>query len=244
MEKEHDLTIDLFTNVQDDLEKRQYIILAELKKISEQFQFYNIYPHLSRLIELRRVLKEIIARIYDLRSKFPKQISKIDWVNRTIEHEVIFTSGTDISTVEDLIEWALPRIENVVEEGVAIYEFVESELTVEQVGILPNYKDEGYLFVPDNQKKSLNLFRFEVSIFQSTDDQYRVIKTQFLKYLNQDRIKLSPGSVKLDLIREESELPNPATYAFNTDLDFPFETTIFPVAKRRLMHILNQEMNS
>lgn len=244
MEKDYDLTIDLFTSVQDDLEKRQYIILGELKKISEQFQFYNIYPHLSRLIELRRVLKEVIARIYDLRSKFPKQISKIDWVNRTIEHEVIFTSGTDISSVEDLIEWALPRLENVIEEGVAIYEFVESELTVEQVGILPSYKDEGYLFVPDNQKKSLNLFRFEVSIFQSTDDQYRAIKTQFLKYLNQDRIKLSPGSIKLDLIREESELPNPATYAFNTDLDFPFETTIFPVAKRRLMHILNQEINS
>ena len=244
MEKDYGLTIDLFTNVQDDLEKRQYVILGALKKISEQFHFYKIYPHLSRLIELRRILKEVIAGIYDLRSKFPKQISKLDWVNRVIEHEVIFTSGTDISSVEDLIEWALPRIENVIEEGVAIYEFVESELTVEQVGILPEYKDEGYLFVPDNQKKSLNLFRFEVSIFQNTHDQYRALKTQFLKYLEQDRIKLSPGSVKLDLIREESELPNPATYAFNTELDFPFETTIFPVAKRRLMHILNHEMNS
>src|SRR6056297_577998 len=244
MEKDYGLTIDLFTNVQDDLEKRQYVILGALKKISEQFQFYKIYPHLSRLIELRRILMEVIAGIYDLRSKFPKQISKLDWVNRVIEHEVIFTSGTDISSVEDLIEWALPRIENVIEEGVAIYKFVESELTVEQVGILPEYKDEGYLFVPDNQKKSLNLFRFEVSIFQNTHDQYRALKTQFLKYLEQDRIKLSPGSVKLDLIREESELPNPATYAFDTELDFPFETTIFPVAKRRLMHILNHEMNS
>lgn len=244
MEKDYDLTIDLFTSVQDDLEKRQYIILAELKKISEQFQFYKIYPYLSRLIELRRVLKEIIARIYDLRSKFPKQISKIDWVNQTIEHEVIFTSGTDISSVEDLIEWALPHIENVIEEGIAIHDFVESELTVEQVGILPVYKDEGYLFVPDNQKKSLNLFRFEISIFQSKDDQYRALKTRFLKHLEQDRIKLSPGAIKLDLIREESELPNPATYAFNTDLDFPFETTIFPIAKRRLMHILNHEINS
>jgi hypothetical protein len=243
MEKGYDLTIDLFTNVQDDLEKRQYIILGELKKISEQFQFYKIYPHLSRLIELRRILKDIIARIVDLRSKFPKQISKIDWVNRTIEHEVIFSNNTDISSVEDLIEWALPHIENVIEEGVAIYEFVESELTVEQVGILPSYRDEGYLFVPDNQKKSLNLFRFEVSIFQSTDDQYRALKTQFLKYLDQDRAKLSPGAIKLDLIREENELPNPATYAFDTKLDFPFETTIFPVAKRRLMHILNQEID-
>ena len=244
MKKGFNLTLDLFTSVEDDLEKRQYIILAELKKISEQFQFYNIYPHLSQLIELRRVLKDVIARLQDLQSKFPKQISKLDWVNRTIEHEVIFTSGTDITSVEDLIEWALPHIENVIEEGVAIHDFVESELTVEQVGILPSYRDEGYLFVPDNQKKSLNLFRFEVSIFRSTEDQYRALKTRFLKQLEQDRIKLSPGSIKLDLIREESELPNPATYAFNTNLDFPFETTIFPVAIRRLMNILNDEIQS
>lgn len=244
MDEEYNLSLDLFTSVQDDVEKRQYIILGELKKISEQFQYYKVYPHLSRLIELRRVLKDVISRLFDLRSKFPKQISKIDWINRTIEHEVIFTSGTDISAVEDLIEWALPQIENVIEEGVAIHEFVESELTVEQVGILPGYRDEGYLFVPDNQRKSLNLFRFEVSIFQSSDDQYRALKTRFLKHLEQDRVKLSPGSIKLDLIREESELPNPATYSFNTDLDFPFYYTIFPVAKRRLMHILNDEINS
>ena len=239
MKDSQNLSIDLFTSVQDDIEKRQYIILGELKKISEQFQFYKIYPHLSKLIDLFKVLKDLTARLSNLRSEFPKRIRKIDWVNRTIEHEVIFTSGTDISAVEDLIEWALPHIEHVISEGIAIHEFVESELTVEQVGILPNYRDEGYLFVPDNQKKSLNLYRFEVSIFQSADDQYRTLKTRFLKHLEQDRVRLSPGSIKLELIREEGEMPNPATYAFETDLDFPFNQAIFPVAKRRLMHILS-----
>ncbi len=241
MKERNNLSIDLFTSVRDDVEKRQYIILGELQKISEEFQFYKIYPHLSQLIELRKILKDVLTRLADLRSKFPKRISKIDWINRTIEHEVIFTSGTDITAVEDLIEWALPHIEHVIEEGIAIHEFVESELTVEQVGILPNYRDEGYLFVPDNQKKSLNLFRFEVSIFQSADDQYRTLKTRYLKHLEQGRVRLSPGSIKLELIREEGELPNPATYAFETDLEFPFNHTIFPVAKRRLMHILSDE---
>lgn len=236
------LSIDLFTSVQDDLEIRQYVILGELKKITEQFKYYKIYPFLSQLVELQKILKEITARLSDLRSEFPKRISKIDWVNRTIDHEVIFTSGTDISAVEDLIEWALPHINQVIEEGVAIHEFVESELSVEQVGILPNYKDEGYLFVPDNQKKSLNLFRFEVSIFQSAEDQYRALKTKFLKHLEQERVKLSPNSIKLDLIRSHAELPNPATYAFATKLDFPFSHTIFPIAKRRLIQILSNEM--
>lgn len=238
MDPHSTLSLDLFTKVQDDYEKRQYIILAELKKISSQFQFYKIYPHLGSLVELRRTLREVIERLSDLRNKFPKRIGKIDWVNRTIEHDVVFVDGTDLSAVEELITWALPKIEQVIQEGAAIHEFVEQDLSVEHVGILPNYREEGYFFLPDNRKNKLNLFRFEISIFQSSDDQYRTLKTRFLKALEQGRAELSPGSIKLELIRQEKELPNPATYAFNTKLDFSFRQTILPVAKRKLMQTI------
>lgn len=235
------LNLNLFTKVQDDVEKRQYIILAELKKISSEFQFYKVYPHLSELVNIRRTLQEIIDRLTDLRNNFPKRIKKIDWVNKTIEHEVVFVHGTDLKAVEDLITWSLPKIDKVIHEGIAIHEYVEKELSVEHVGILPSYRDEGYFFVPDNQKLKLNLFRFELSIFQSADDQFRSLKTKFLKSLNQGKAHISPGSIKLDLIREQKELPNPATYAFDTELDFPFNQTILPIAKRKLMQTITAE---
>lgn len=238
--KESRLNLNLFTKVRDDMEKRQYIVLAELKKISTEFQYYKVYPHLSRLIDIRRTLQDVIDRLTDLRNKFPKRISKIDWVNRTIEHEVVFVDGTDLQAVEELIKWALPKMDKVIQEGIAIHEYVEKELSVEHVGILPNYKDEGYFFVPDNRKLKINLFRFEVSIFQSAEDQYRSLKTQFLKALKQGKAHLSPGSIKLELIREQKELPNPATYAFDTNLEFPFNQTILPVAKRKLMQTITQ----
>jgi len=229
------LNLNLFTKVQDDLEKRQYIILAELKKISSEFQYYKVYPHLSELAELYRALKDVISRLSDLRSKFPKRISKIDWVNRAIEHEVVFVDGTDLKRVEELINWALPHIEKTIHEGVAIHEFVSEKLSVEHVGIVPSYMEEGYFFLPDNQKRKLNLFRFEVSIFKSAEDRYRSLKTTFLKSLKKENVEISPNSVKLELIREEKELPNPATFSFQTDLDFSFRQTILPVAKRKLM---------
>ncbi|MEX0822788.1 MAG: hypothetical protein WD008_00280 [Balneolaceae bacterium] len=236
--KDNRLSLDLFTKVQDDYEKRQYIILAELKKISTEFKYYKIYPHLSRLVELHRTLTDVIRRLTDLRNKFPKRIGRIDWVNQTIEHEVVFVDGTDLTAVENLITWALPKIEDVIHEGIAIHDFVEKELSVEHVGILPNYRDEGYFFVPDNQQLKLNLFRFEVSIFQSSDDPYRSLKTKYLRYVKQGRAQVTPSSIKLDLIREEKELPNPATFAFETKLDFPFNQTILPVAKRKLMQTI------
>jgi hypothetical protein len=238
MMEESKLSLNLFTKVQDDLEKRQYLILAELKRISAEFQYYKVYPHLSELVDLHRMLRDIITRLSDLRNKFPKRIGKIDWVNQIIEHEVVFVDGTDLSAVENLIAWALPKIEQVIQEGAAIHEFVENELFVEHVGILPSYRDEGYFFLPDNRRRKLNLFRFEVSIFRSSDDQYRSLKTRLLRSVEQGLAQLSPGSLKLELIREEKELPNPATFAFNTVLDFSFSQTIFPIAKRKLMQTI------
>ena len=235
MNQTNRLSLNLFTKVRDDLEKRQYIILAELKKISAEFQYYKVYPHLSFLVDLHRTLSDVIGHIEDLRNRFPKRISKIDWVNQTIEHDVVFVDGTDLKSVEELIRWAIPKIEKTIQEGVTIHEYVAEELVVEHVGIVPNYREEGYFFLPDNRKRKLNLFRFEVSIFHSADDKYRSLKTRLLKSLNKQLTEISPNSVKLDLIKEQQELPNPATFSFQTDLDFSFNSTILPIAKRKLM---------
>lgn len=232
------LNLDLFTNVQADFEIRQYKILAALKQISLDFQRNRIYPHLSNLVELREVLVEIKKRLKDLRNDFPKRIKNIDLVNKVIEHEVVFMEGADLSEVEKLIEWAQPHLEETIEEGRTIFDFVNNEVKLEEVGVMPNYLDEGYFFVPDNEESKLLLFQYEMSIFQSSKDEYRSLKTQFLKALEKGMVERSPNSIKLELIKEHKTLPNPATYSFNTDLQFPFTETIFPVAKRKLMRRL------
>lgn len=235
------LNIDLFTYGHEDFESSQYRVLAALKEISTDFQDNKIYPHLSHLIELHSTLTDILKRLRDLRDEFPKRIKKIDFVNKKIEHEVVFVDGADLSKIEDLIDWALPLIKEKIEEGKAIYEFVDEEIKLEKVGIIPDYTDEGYFFVPDNEGAQLLLFQYELTVFESSKDNYRSLKTAFLKALKQGMIRLSPNAIKLDLINENKELPNPATYAFDTDLYFPFQETIFPITKRKLMRQLYRE---
>lgn len=232
------LNLDLFTQVQSDFEVRQYKVLAILKNIGGEFQHNKIYPHLSHLIELHHTLTDIKKRLEDLRSEFPKRIKKIDFVNKVIEHEVVFVDGSDLNKVEELIEWSLPYIKAKIEEGKTIYEFVNGEILLEEVGIVPSYVDEGYFFVPDNEESNLLLYQYEVSLFESAKDKYRSLKTQFLKALNQGSVYGSPNSIKLDLINEYRDLPNPATYSFQTELHFPFNETIFPVVKRKLLQQL------
>jgi hypothetical protein len=42
-------------------------------------------------------------------------------------------------------------------------------------------------------------------------------------------------SIKGDLIRNKIDLPNPAVYSIETDLKFPLEETLLPIAKRSLV---------
>lgn len=232
------LTVKLFTQVQSDMEKKQYQVRAVLQNIEKEFQYNRIYPCLSDLIDTYRNLGDIASRLTELRDRFPKRIKKIDFVNRKIKREVVFDENSDIKRVQKLIEWALPYIKATIEKGKTIYEFVNEEIELHEVGIMPNYTDEGYLFVPDNLKAKLLLFGYKISIFSRSQDKYRTLKTTFLKSRKQNRAKLSPNAVKLDLIDENKEMPNPATYSFQTSLRFPFDETIFPIVKRKLLQQL------
>jgi hypothetical protein len=233
------INIEFFTNPPSDYEVSQYRVLGALKKITKDFQDNKIYPHLSNLIKLYRSMKEILKSLQELRSEFPKRIKKIDFVNQEIEHEVVFESLSDLTKVEDLIEWGMPLIQEKIEEGTAIYEFVNDEIKLEQVGIIPDYTDEGYFFVPDNEESKLLLFEYEVSVFESPTDTYRSLKTSFMKVLRHRGAHRSPNAIKLDLINENKKLPNPATFLFDTDLFFPFRETIFPITKRKLLRQLS-----
>ena len=139
-----------------------------------------------------------------------------------------------------LIDWALPAVKTVTDEGVAMFDFVNANLSIDVVGIMPIYRDEGYAFVSDRKENMLHVLRYEMSIFSDKDDNYRALKTVEIESRTIDAVIVAPEDVKLQLIERHRDLPNPATYLVDTDLDFPFDATILPVAKRKLMkHLIS-----
>jgi Cu/Ag efflux pump CusA len=45
-------------------------------------------------------------------------------------------------------------------------------------------------------------------------------------------------SIKASLIKNRTALPNPAVYAIETNLTYPIEETLLPVAKRSLVRYI------
>jgi hypothetical protein len=134
--------------------------------------------------------------------------------------------------------WALPKIKAAIEEGQTIYNFVEKHVALEEVGLVPSYVDEGYLLVPEPKTSRLHVVRYEVSIFTSAEQKFRNLKTETVKSYDVNAIDASPWHVKQHLMKELRDLPNPATYTFTSELDYPYDETLLPIAKRKLLRRL------
>lgn len=233
------LHLGMFIHAVQDFEASQYRILAELKRIQSSFSHNRIYPHLAQLIELYSTLTTITQSSEGLRSALPKRLQDVDVEHKKLIYERLDGNRDSFAMIEELIHWAMPKIQRAIEEGKTMYEFVDENMSVAVVGILPTYLEEGYCFIPDNKEHKVYLVRYEVSIFTSTDDKYRSLKTSVIETFEQQQMHNSLQDMKLELVQKRPDMPNPATYRVDTDLEFPFDETILPIAKRKLMQRLH-----
>ena len=231
------ISLEIFFNPETDWEMNQYRILAGIKSARAEFDKKKIYPSLALLIKLKRELNQIKDKKNNLNQKFPKQIKGFDTKEQKVIYDTAETinQNDNIEVIFDLITWALPYINEAIEEGIVLFDFVEDNMFLEQVGILPMYKEEGYFMITDNIALELQVHRYECTLFSSGEEKFRSLKTEFVKSKKQGKIIRTPEEIKQELIKERTDLPNPATFLLDSDLDFPFAETILPVAKRKMI---------
>lgn len=235
------LDLDLFTGAVDDVERTQYQILAGLQQAHSAFEEQRVYPHLGRLVKLHGALLTVLDRTEEFRTPRTGQITGIDWEEKSVTYEWPELEDTEMNAVEDLIRWALPQIRTAIEEGRSVYEHVEENTELETVGIVPSYLKEGYLMVPDREADELHVLRYELSTIHEEGERHRALRTVHCKTVAQAGADIPPSSIKLDLLEERRDLPAPATYFSNTDLNVPYKETLLPVVKRRLIrHLVSQ----
>lgn len=229
------LTLNDFLSAGSDVESARYRILAALKAYSNVFDQSCLYPSLAELIELKTCLEAVVEGKEIFQGEAPQSVKEVDLVNKKIVLESMDLSCAPLDHVIELMQWALPLIEETITVGTKIYDFVEENVTIRDVGIMPLYHDEGYWFVPDNKESLLYLIHFTLSLYESGNERYRSLKTVVLKTLEHTAVSKPAESMKMELLAEHRELPNPATFVCETDLDFSFAATILPVAKRKLL---------
>lgn len=217
-----------------DFEYKKYILLAYLKDIRKRFNMNELYPFMSDLVfHYRNILKvkESKTLMYE---SFPESLSKADFKKLQLVYKKVVEDGEVMQALDDIIGFALPKLQSALDDGKEIYEFVEENVEIIPVGLTPIYEKEGYLFINQENASDVSVYRYEITLFEHAEEKYRSMTTKFL--MNDMRnIGRTYEKMKLDLIKTFAELPNPATYLALSKLKFPLNETLLPVAKRMLV---------
>jgi hypothetical protein len=233
------LSLNWFTEDPLDAEYKQYILLAYLQYVADDFKLDKLYPDLGELIAHYKSLYAFHEQKNLLFQSFPERISEIDLKNFRVAYQKVASDNALMREIMKTVEFALPLLNDQIKEGKKIYDRFEGFISLSAVGIIPIYKDDGYLMLKCREAKEINVYHYRITFFEHNDDQYRGIHTQLIQVYEQT-LTTHFESIKKDLLLKFKELPNPATFVAISECDLPIDETLLPISKRKLAMAINQ----
>lgn len=217
-----------------DFEYKKYILLAYLKEVSNSFEANRLYPHLAELIGHYKQLIAFRDRKNSIADSFPQRVQQVDFENFKIKYEKMIEDDAVMAEIENIVNYSIPQFQRYLSEGKKIYDFIEENLHIYPIGVIPLYPEQGYMFIKDASDASTRVYEYQITIFEHPDTRYREIHTQYVKSYSRSFVNTFEA-IKTDMIRENTKLPNPAAFAFETEMVIPIDETLLPIAKRMLV---------
>lgn len=222
-----------------DFELKKYTLLAYLQEVNKYFDENKLYPQLADIIFHYNNIVAFRENKKYLQEHFPKKLTGLQMEKLQLIYEQMLDDDELMQELENIIHYSASRIKKTISNGTEIYEFVEDKISICPIGLIPLDTKEGYFFLSAGNVKSTRVYHYRLSIFEKHDERYRSIKTRFID--NWERsFSNTYEQIKSELIRNLRDLPNPAVYSIETDLNFPVEETLLPVAKRRLVKYISE----
>lgn len=223
-----------------DFELKKYTLLAYLQEVSKYFNENKLYPQLADIVFHYNNLSAFRENKKYLQEQFPKKFTGIQLQKLQFLYEQMIEDDEVMQELENIIQYSSKKMRSAIQDGAEIYEFVEGKMIINPVGLVPLDNNEGYFFLSNGSQKTTMIYQYRLSIFEKHDEKYRSIKTVFIDIWRRS-ISNTYEQIKLELIRNRGELPNPAVYSIETELTFPVEETLLPVAKRSLVRFISSE---
>ena len=217
-----------------DFEYKKHVLLAFLQQVDKDFEIQKLYPSLREVIKHYRQLKTLKEKKEELYTAFPAKATDMDTENMQLIYEKIFHDTKLMRELESIINFSIPHLENHLAEGKKIYDAIESQLTIFPVGVVTLRSKEGYLFIRDGKNADTKVYEYDITLFEQSDAQYRGIHTEYIKTWETD-LGITYQYIKLELLKQKQDIPNPATYAIESEWVIPMEETLLPIAKRCLL---------
>lgn len=234
-------TLDLkkLTSCGSDWESNQYKILIKVKEWLMNFNKNKLFPSIEEAIQLNLALEDLLRENIECKLWFDNEIKGQKVNERVVVYEKAHQVGNQLDKLLDFIDWSLLLNRPVLEEGRIIKNFVEEDLEITRVSsVEKNYHGKGYFSLPDNKNGLLNIYLYEIIWDWSQENLYQRIDSHLVKSIPQSVNHDSVEELILNFINYSQDLHEPVAYMLETDLDFPYEETMFPIAEEKLLKFL------
>lgn len=220
-----------------DFELQKYRLLSYLQTVNQYFHQNKLYPQLSDVIFHYNNLVAFKDNKRFLQDQFPKRINEVNMQKLELAYEQMLADDELMQELENITNFAIERMKSTIDSGAEIYDFIEQQITIEPVGILPLYKNEGYMLLRYGQYSEVRAYAYNITLFEHKDAKYKGIKVQYVDSWIRS-IANTLENIKIEIIKNIRTLPNPAVYSVETDLSVPLDETFLPIAKRMLVRQL------
>jgi hypothetical protein len=223
-----------------DFELKKYTLLAYLQEVNQYFTENKLYPQLADIIFHYNNLVAFRENKKFLQEQFPKKLTSLQIEKLQVLYEQMIQDDELMQELEEIINYSASLMKTAITNGTEIYEFVEGKLIIFPVGIIPLDIHEGYFFLNEGNYSNTRVYQYRLSFFEKHDEKYRSIRTEYIDSWKRNMVN-TYENIKSELIRIKSELPNPAVYSIETELKFPVEETLLPIAKRSLVRYISTQ---
>ncbi len=217
-----------------DFELQKYRLLAYLDEVKKSFNETKLYPQLADIVFHYNNLLGFRNNKQYLQDQFPRQLNKVDMQRLELVYERLLADDEVMQELNQITEYAIDEMKGTINEGAQIYEFVERQLQIEPVGIVPLYKNEGYVFLRYGTECDVRIYSYNITLFEHKDARYKGIKMTYMDSCKK-HLANTYEQIKLEVIRNYRMLPNPAVYKVEFPMSVPFNETLLPVTKRVLV---------
>ncbi len=233
------LDINKITSCGSDWETNRYTLLNIIKGWQSDLRKNKLFPVYGYSLQLHDKFTSILN----------ENIESKDWLEREVrgafvdDHLVVLEKAHQISSqldkLIDFVQWGLNINNDVIEEAEAIKQFVYDSVDIITVSEADKYKGKGFIFIPDNSKRLLKIFLYELSITWIVDEPEEFLEMTLLRSIPFEVIDVSYEEVIHKFIKYNNKLYDPMVYLGKTELDLPFNETVLPVIKDKLLESVN-----
>lgn len=213
-----------------DLELKQYTLLGYLQRVTRRFAEHKLYPHLQQVREHVDELLDLQRQKGSLAKGLGGPLIGFDTRTGQAMHERPPQPGL-LNVIDEVIEFAVPGLMRVHEQGMALRDELFAHLHFSAIGLQPLHTTEGWLLLRNGKEARVYQYSIPLVVERSADLSHRNVFTRYSTTYSVGLLNTF-DRIKTDLIEKHPAMPNPATFAVETDLAIPCIETFMPLAKR------------